>query len=227
MIAVIMGVMLIACGSNSSDSSENNSDTTMVNNAGNSSNSQNNSSDTKAVTDVNSNSQQEQATVINNTEAEGNKILVAYFSATHTTEGVAKKIAENAGADIYEIKPAEPYTSADLNYNDKNSRSTKEMNDKSSRPAISGEVAAWDSYQTVYIGYPIWWGEAPRILDTFVEKYDFTGKTVIPFCTSASSGIGASDKNLAGLAKSGTWKSGHRFSGKESAGEVMSWVNAQ
>lgn len=155
------------------------------------------------------------------------KTLVAYFSCTGNTKSIAEAIASGTNADIYEIKAETPYTSADLNYNDNNSRSTKEMNDKSSRPAIAGSDINMASYETIYIGYPIWWGEAPRILDTFVEKYDFTGKTVIPFCTSASSGIGSSDKNLAGLAKSGTWKSGHRFSGRESASEVMSWVNSQ
>lgn len=161
------------------------------------------------------------------TDNAASKTLVAYFSCTGNTKSIAEAIASGTNADIYEIKAETPYTSADLNYNDNNSRSTKEMNDKSSRPAIAGGDINMASYETIYIGYPIWWGEAPRILDTFVEKYDFTGKTVIPFCTSASSGIGSSDKNLAGLAKSGTWKSGHRFSGRESASEVMSWVNSQ
>ena len=112
-------------------------------------------------------------------ETKESKVLVAYFSATGTTEGVAEHIANGLNADIYEIIPEEPYTDADLNYNDSNSRSTIEMNDKASRPAISGSVENMEQYDTVFIGYPIWWGEAPRIVSTFVESYDFSGKTMV------------------------------------------------
>ena len=126
-------------------------------------------------------------------------ILVAYFSATNTTEGVAEHIANGLGADLYEIVPEEAYTDADLNYNDDSSRSTIEMNDPSSRPAISGGVENMEQYDIVFIGYPIWWGEAPRIVSTFMESYDFSGKTLIPFCTSGGSGLGSSASNLAEL----------------------------
>lgn len=153
------------------------------------------------------------------------KSLVVYFSCTGTTKGIAEIIAEGVGADVYEIVPVEPYTSADLNYNDNSSRSTIEMNDSSVRPEINGSVDNMEQYDTVYIGYPIWWGEAPRIVDTFVESYDFTGKTVVPFCTSGGSGVGSSDDRLKDLAGSGDWKEGHKFNGSENADTVMSWVN--
>lgn len=150
---------------------------------------------------------------------------MVYFSATGNTKAIAESIADGLQADIYEIVPKEPYTDADLNYNDNNSRSTLEMNDPSARPEIVGPVYNFEQYDTVFLGYPIWWGEAPRILNTFVESYDFTGKTVIPFCTSASSGIGSSADKLESLAGSGDWVDGQRFKGNESADKVMEWAN--
>lgn len=160
-----------------------------------------------------------------NNTAEGTKVLVAYFSATNTTEGVAEYIANGLDADLYEIVPEEPYTDTDLNYNDNNSRSTLEMNDPSVRPAISGSVENMDQYDIVFIGYPIWWGEAPRIVSTFMESYDFSGKTIVPFCTSASSGIGSSASNLEQLTSGAAWLDGQRFSGGNSQDAVMEWVN--
>jgi len=152
--------------------------------------------------------------------------LVAYFSCTGNTKGVAETIAEITGGTLYEITPAQPYTDADLNYNDNSSRSTKEQNDKSARPEISGTVENWDQYNTVFLGYPIWWGEEPRILDTFAESNDFTGKTVIPFCTSGGSGIGSSGKNLSGLSSgSGKWLEGKRFNNGVSAKDISDWLS--
>ena len=151
-------------------------------------------------------------------------VLVAYFSATGTTEGVAERIASVTGADVYEILAAQPYTEADLNYNDNSSRSTTEQNDKSVRPEIGSEDISLEGYTTIYLGFPIWWGEEPRILDTFVEKYNFDGITVIPFCTSGSSGIGRSGSNMEELAGSGTWLEGERFSGGVSEEELKSWI---
>ena len=153
------------------------------------------------------------------------EVLVVVFSATGTTKGVAEKIAAITGANLYEIIPAEPYSSADLNYGDRNSRSTKEQNDKKARPAIGSETIELSGYKTIYIGFPIWWGEEPRIMDTFVESYDFTGITLIPFCTSASSGIGRSGPNMEALAGSGTWLAGRRFSGSVSESELQAWIN--
>ena len=151
-------------------------------------------------------------------------VLVVYFSATGTTKGVAEKIASVTGGDIYEIQAAEPYTADDLNYNDSSSRSTTEQNDKKSRPEIGSEDISLEGYTTIYLGFPIWWGEEPRILDTFVEKYSFEGITVIPFCTSGGSGIGKSGPNMEALAESGTWLEGERFSGNVSEEDLKSWI---
>ena len=153
------------------------------------------------------------------------EVLVAYFSATGTTKGVAEKIASVTGGDLYEILAAEPYTADDLNYNDRNSRSTKEQNDKNVRPQIGSEDISLEGYTTIYLGFPIWWGEEPRILDTFVEKYSFEGITVIPFCTSGGSGIGRSGPNMEALAGSGIWLEGKRFSGNVSEADLQSWID--
>jgi len=158
-------------------------------------------------------------------ETSGTKVLVAYFSATNTTEGVAEKIAAGVNGELYEITPAEPYTSADLNYHDDNSRTTIEMNDPSARPAISGSVADMAQYDVVFLGYPIWWGEAPRIMSTFIESYDFSGKTLVAFCTSGGSGFGGSDSALKSAASSASWLEGRRFSGSASQSEIDEWVN--
>ena len=160
------------------------------------------------------------------TELEGTKVLVVYFSATNTTEGVAEHIANGLNADIYEIVPEDPYTDADLNYNDNNSRTTIEMNDPNARPAISGSVENMEQYDIIFVGYPIWWGEAPRIVCTFMESYDFSGKTIVPFCTSGGSGIGSSASNLERLTSGATWLDGRRLNGSDSQDTVMEWVNS-
>ena len=152
-------------------------------------------------------------------------VLVAYFSATGTTKGVAEKIASVTGGDLYEILAKDPYTDEDLNYNDSSSRSTKEQNDKDVRPEIGSEDLSLEGYTTIYLGFPIWWGEEPRILDTFVEKYSFEGITVIPFCTSGGSGIGRSGPNMEVLAGSGTWLEGERFSASVSEADLQSWID--
>lgn len=156
---------------------------------------------------------------------QGSRVLVAYFSATNNTEGVAQHIADSMDADLYEIVPAVPYTSADLNYNNSSSRTTIEMNDPNSRPEISGSVNNMEDYDIIFLGYPIWWGQAPRIISTFLESYDFGGKTIVPFCTSASSGIGSSATNLHSLTDGATWLSGQRFSSGASRNTVVSWIN--
>ena len=150
--------------------------------------------------------------------------LVVYFSVTGNTKSVAEKIASVTGADIYEIKAALEYTDEDINYNDSDSRTSKEQNDSSARPEIGSEEISLDGYSTIYIGYPIWWGEEPRIMDTFAESYNFDGITVIPFCTSGSSGIGRSGQNLADNAGSGNWIEGKRFGGGASEDEIRSWI---
>lgn len=151
-------------------------------------------------------------------------VLVVYFSATGTTKGVAETIATIIDADVYEITAAQEYTSEDLDWNDSDSRTTHEQNDSTARPEISSETLSLDGYSTVYIGYPIWWGEAPRIMNTFVESYDFDGITIIPFCTSGSSGIGSSGQTLESLAGSGNWLDGQRFGAGASEDEIASWI---
>ena len=144
-----------------------------------------------------------------------------------TTERVAKDIAEAAGADLFEIVPAELYTSDDLNWTNPDSRVSREHDDESLRdvPLTTTEVSDWDSYDTVFIGYPIWWGIAAWPVDTFVKNNDFNGKTVIPFATSSSSGMGQSGSLLADMAGTGDWQEGQRFSSGVSSDDVQSWVN--
>ena len=152
-------------------------------------------------------------------------VLVVYFSATGTTKGVAEKIAALTDSDIFEIVPAEPYTSADLNWNDRNSRTSVETDDPSCRPEIDGEPVDLEGYSTIFIGYPIWWGDIPRIMSTFVESYDFGEITMIPFCTSGGSGVGQSDKHLEEQAGSGKWMKGTRLQGNISEEALMSWIS--
>ena len=161
------------------------------------------------------------------TQPETGKTLVVYYSASGNTELVAKDIAEAAGADLFEIVPAELYTSDDLNWTNPDSRVSREHDDESLRdvPLTTIEVPDWDSYDTVFIGYPIWWGIAAWPVDTFVKNNDFTGKTVIPFATSSSSGMGQSGSLLADMAGTGEWQEGQRFSSGVSSDDVQSWVN--
>ena len=157
-------------------------------------------------------------------EPTGNDTLVVYFSATGTTKRVAETIAEITEADLYEILAADEYSDADLNWGDRNSRSTLEQNDRNARPEIASDPLNLEGYTTIYIGYPIWWGEAPRIMDTFVESYDFDEITMIPFCTSSSSGIGRSGKILEENAESGKWLDGKRFGGNVSENDLREWI---
>ena len=161
------------------------------------------------------------------TQPKTGKTLVVYYSASGNTERVAKDIAEAAGADLFEIVPTEVYTSEDLNWTNPDSRVSREHDDESLRdvPLTTTEVPDWDSYDTVFIGYPIWWGIAAWPVDTFVKSNDFTGKTVIPFATSSSSGMGQSGSLLADMAGTGEWQEGQRFSSGVSSDDVQSWVN--
>ena len=162
------------------------------------------------------------------TSLKGNKILVVYFSAQNHTKIVAEKIAANLNADLFEIIPQDIYTEDDLNWSNNNSRVSKEHDDISLREIKlqSTTVKNWEQYDTVLIGYPIWWGIAAWPVNNFVKDNDFTGKTVIPFCTSASSGLGQSGKLLEELAGSGNWKSGHRFSSSASDNDIKSFTDS-
>lgn len=208
---VLMAVMLFAltaCGAKQDNSSQSQTE-------------QQSSAATEKQSSASSSEQSSASDKAADTSTNSGKTLVVYFSATGTTKGVAEKIASVTNADTYEILAAQTYTEADLNWNDKNSRTTKEQNDKSVRPEIGSDKVNLDGYSTIFIGYPIWWGEEPRIMDTFVESYDFSGKTMIPFCTSGGSGIGSSGTNLADNAKSGNWLEGERLS---SSSDIEGWV---
>ena len=158
--------------------------------------------------------------------APGSHILVVYFSATGTTRGVAENLAEGLSADLYEIVPEEPYTDADLNYNDSKSRTSIETDDPDCRPAIAGELPDLTGYDTVLIGYPIWWGDVPRIVSNFVEQVDLTDKTMAVFFTSGGSGLGSSMKHLETQSGAGTWLEGKRFSGRTTVEEVTAWAKS-
>lgn len=151
--------------------------------------------------------------------------LVAYFSASGTTAKAAKMLAKAAGADLYEIKPAVPYTSADLNWMDKRSRSSVEMNDKQFRPALADTDAPVSKHDMIFLGFPIWWYTAPTIINTFLESYDFTGKAIVLFATSGGSGLGSTAAALQGSAPGARIVSGRLLNGRVSENELKSWVS--
>jgi flavodoxin len=169
----------------------------------------------------------------NNTENENQiqgknmkNILIAYFSCTGNTRSLAEQIAQAAKAELYEIKPEIPYSSEDLNWRNSSSRTNIERNDTSSRPAISNNVENIEQYDIIFLGYPIWFGQAPNIIYTFLESYDFSGKTIVPFCTSGSSPIGPSASHLHRLfSNNTTWLSGSRFARNTSRSEIVTWIN--
>ena len=152
------------------------------------------------------------------------KVLVAYFSASGVTAKVANKLSKATGADLFEIKPAQPYTSADLDWTNKKSRSSVEMNDRNSRPAIANKVTDMSKYDVVFVGFPIWWYREPSIIDTFMESYDFSGKQVVPFATSGGSGMGDSGSIMQKLAPKAKVDSGKRFSSGVSEADLKSWA---
>lgn len=162
------------------------------------------------------------------TGGEAGGTLVVYYSATGNTEQVANYIADITGGDLFELEPVEPYTSDDLDWTDDNSRVSQEYYDESLRDVelVADTIENWDSYDTIFIGYPIWWGIAAWPTDGFVEANDFTGKTVIPFCTSASSGLGESGELLSELAGTGDWQEGMRFRSSASEADVQEWIDS-
>lgn len=155
------------------------------------------------------------------------KKLVAYFSASGVTAGAAKILAEAAGADLYEIRPEVPYTQADLNWNNKQSRSSVEMNDQSSRPAVADKDAGIAAYDVVFLGFPIWWYVAPAIINTFLEGYDFSGKTIVPFATSGGSGLGKTiDKLRPSVSGTVMWEKGKLLNGRPTKDALAAWVDS-
>lgn len=214
LLTCIMAIGLMAgCGASNTNQSASNNDShsTSTNQSGNEE-ADTNSENTTDTTE--------------NTSTGNGKTLVVYYSASGNTKDVAEKIAKITEADLFEIEPVEPYTDDDLDWTDDDSRVSREHDDESLRDMelVSTTVDNWDSYDTVYIGYPIWWGIAAWPVDGFVEANDFTGKTVIPFCTSSSSDLGESGKLLAEAAGTGTWLEGQRFSSSASEETVQAWI---
>ena len=154
------------------------------------------------------------------------KTLVAYFSASGTTARVASELASAIGADLYEIEPKAPYTAADLNWNDRTSRSSVEMNDEHCRPEIATAVDDMDAYDTVFVGFPVWWYVEPRIIDTFLESYDFTGKTIVPFATSGGSGLGKAPQRMQQIAASSMVVAGKLLNGRPNAAALRAWAES-
>ncbi len=223
LLAAFICFGLTACGSNGTENSRQQENSSVNNETEeNRQDTETEAEDTESYSEkTNEEEQITEKQVTEETASNQPGTLVVYFSCTGTTKGLAEAVADELNADLYEIVPEEPYTSEDLDYHDDNSRSTKEMDDPSSRPAISGSVENMEQYDRIILGYPIWWGEAPRIVSTFVENYDFFGKTIIPFCTSGGSGIGSSADELETLAGNGTWLEGKRFDGSESGEDVI------
>lgn len=206
-MAIMTMGLLAGCGDKNSDS-QNTQDTSAIKNSPE-------SEDTK-----------ESPSSTDEKKDKTEKVLVVYYSATGSTKAVAQVVADTTGGDLFEIEPKEPYTNDDLNWSDDNSRVSKEHNDESLRDVElkTTKVENWDSYDTVFIGYPIWWAIAAWPVDNFVKNNDFSGKTVIPFCTSVSSGMGESGQLLADMAGTGTWQDGKRFSSGASKSEVSDWI---
>ncbi len=192
--------------------------------------SQNRNDSVSVADDSQTNNNSTNETTGNNENSSGDlgRVLVVYYSAQNHTEAVAQQIAENLNADIFEIQPVDEYSNADLNWTDDNSRVSREYADESLRNVelVSTTVENWDDYDTVLIGYPIWWGIAAWPVDTFVKANDFNGKTVIPFCTSSSSGLGRSGELLAEEANGGNWLEGHRFRSNPSDSDIQNWTDS-
>ena len=226
-IAILMGMMaavsLTACDSGSTASSGGSDSSSVAESSAAESSPSASSSETVPEEPV---SEAEPSASVGGEDASGGT-LVVYFSATGNTEEAAGYIADLTGGDLFELEPVEPYTSEDLNYSDDNSRVSLEYADESLREVelAADTVENWNDYDTVFIGYPIWWGIAAWPVDNFIEANDFTGKTVIPFCTSASSGLGQSGELLAEMAGTGDWLEGQRFSSRVSEADVEEWLS--
>lgn len=218
LLSLVMVLSLTACGGNENSSSSQVSSAAPESSAAESSASES-SSEAPSSSEVSSQAQAEDT-------GSGSSVLVVYYSATGNTAQVAQYIADSTGGDLFEIQPVEPYTDDDLNWTDDNSRVSQEHADESLRDVelVADTVDNWDQYDTVFIGYPIWWGIAAWPVDGFVEANDFSGKTVIPFCTSSSSGLGQSGQLLADMAGTGDWQEGQRFRSSASQEDVQSWI---
>ena len=226
-IALIIAILVIALGvlgyfiiNSNNSNKENNQNTSSNNNLSSSRIEENNTEKVNNNNSINNNTQSQNKT--KKEETSDKRVAVVYFSATGTTKTVAEDIKDAANADIFEIVPKQKYLSDDLNYNNNNSRSTKEQNDKNARPEIANNINV-SNYDVIFIGYPIWWGDTPRIIQTFMESHELSGKTMIPFCTSGGTGISTSENTLK------SYKGINLISGKRlgtSKNDVTSWVKS-
>ena len=219
LLSLVMALSLAACSGSGDGSSSQVSSAAPESSAAESSASES-SSEAPSSSEVSSQAQAEDT-------GSGSSVLVVYYSATGNTAQAAQYIADTTGGDLFELEPVEPYTDDDLNWTDDNSRVSQEHADESLRDVelVADTVDNWDQYDTVFIGYPIWWGIAAWPVDGFVEANDFSGKTVIPFCTSSSSGLGESGQLLADMAGTGDWQEGQRFRSGASQEDVQSWID--
>lgn len=222
LMSLVMALSLAACGGNGNSSSQASS-AAPESSAAESSASESSSEASSEISSEAPSSSQAQS----EDTGSGSSVLVVYYSATGNTAQVAQYIADSTGGDLFELEPVDPYTSDDLNWTDDNSRVSQEHADESlwDVELVADSVDNWDQYDTVFIGYPIWWGIAAWPVDGFVEANDFSGKTVIPFCTSSSSGLGESGQLLADMAGTGDWQEGQRFRSGASQEDVQSWVD--
>ena len=228
LLSLLMAFSLTACGGNGNSSSSQASSSAPESSAVESTSSASepsSSPESEASSEAPSSSEVSSEASAEDTNS-GSSVLVVYYSATGNTAQAAQYIADTTGGDLFELEPVEPYTDDDLNWTDDNSRVSQEHADESLRDVelVADTVDNWDQYDTVFIGYPIWWGIAAWPVDGFVEANDFTGKTVIPFCTSSSSGLGESGQLLADMAGTGEWQEGQRFSSGASQEDVESWI---
>ena len=226
-IALIIAILVIGIGiggyfiiNSNNSNKENNQNTSSNNNLSSSRIEENNTEKVNNNNSINNNTQSQNET--KQEETSDKRVAVVYFSATGTTKTVAEYIKDEANADIYEIVPKQKYSSDDLNYNNNNSRSTKEQNDKNARPEIANNIDV-SNYDVIFIGYPIWWGDTPRIIQTFMESHELSGKTMIPFCTSGGTGISTSENTLKSYSGI-NWISGKRLG--TSKNEVVNWVKS-
>lgn len=234
LLSLVMALSLAACsgsgdGSSSQVSSAAPESSAAESSASESSSEASSSSESEASSEISSeapSSSEVSSQVQAGETASGSNVLVVYYSATGNTAEVAQYIADSTGGDLFELEPVNPYTSDDLNWTDDNSRVNQEHEDESLRDVelVADTVDNWEQYDTVFIGYPIWWGIAAWPVDGFVEANDFSGKTVIPFCTSSSSGLGESGQLLADMAGTGDWQEGQRFRSGASQEDVQSWI---
>ena len=226
LLSLVMALSLAACSGSGDGSSSQVSSAAPESSAAESSASESSSEASSEISSEAPSSSEVSSQAQAEDTGSGSSVLVMYYSATGNTAQMAQYIADSTGGDLFELEPVDPYTSDDLNWTDDNSRVSQEHADESLRDVelVADTVDNWDQYDTVFIGYPIWWGIAAWPVDGFVEANDFSGKTVIPFCTSSSSGLGESGQLLADMAGTGDWQEGQRFRSGASAEDVQAWI---